>query len=623
MGKVQFEINTKGICLLCLNHNKLCVGGRFIDNIKTLRMLLRYLKIDILQLCNFSPSFLQTMGAVEGSSPDVSITMCNNCCETTTKFYHFYEEFENIRMQLDKCVKSLYGSMLDGASRQDRVQEYERRIRTLSGTDILAASLGDSLKKEILQKCSLKVDASIPKVSLSKLNTTESNSSVSLTSTSSVSKTTTASTSDSRGNSERKNQTARRSGPKITIQARTAATPTPPTLTTAKTAENSVSNVSENSNNIMAISFGGTHVGENYLEEDEADPMVKVEVEMGPPDAEDSIPSEYNHSYPTNLMNSHYAYPNDSLRSISEMDVSSSSINHSHMSLNFGIGGNATNTGYNTTTATPGIFSAVINQRRQNDSYKCQDCGSCFASMQALHGHSAMHSNRSYSHPQVHRRTKQSSFTCKTCGKLFTSTSSLNQHIMLAHSTNISYFKHTFSKIRKYVPCDICGKSVRTDCLPRHKLIHSGETPFSCQYCNRKFRDISQQILHEKSLHTLEVFSKDLPHGTVLADIDGIINDVLTQMKRLSDSRTDKRYECPYCPRKLQEGQKSCSRTHILQKHFDKVQSLVKSRFGHFPIDETPILMENMEYASDIQQNHGMHQHQQFLDPLLNSYSQE
>ncbi|ODN04510.1 putative zinc finger protein [Orchesella cincta] len=448
---------------------------------------------------------------------------------------------------------------------------------------------------------SLKVEAGVPKVSLPKLNCENVNGGQpkSASSTTILSEPAIPSSSSSSLMTERRDQTAKRSGPKITARARTAATP--------PSTHKLISNVSENCNIIVPCS-GGMDTNQN--EPDELDPLVKVEIEMEAPGVEDSIPVDYNTTYNTDLLDtSHYVYPNNSLRNISEMDVSSSSVNHNHI---FSVSSNAD---YAASTSTS-IFSSVINQSEKN--YKCKTCGSCFDSIRGLNGHMAAHSIRSIStaSPSVYRRNK-SSFTCKTCGKFFNNTSTLNQHIIQAHSANLPYFKKTNSKIRKHIPCPICGKLVRSDCLPRHSLIHSGETPYSCRYCNRKFRDTTQQLHHEKSQHTMEVFFKDLPHGTTLADIDGIINDILAQMKKISDSSADKRYQCPYCPRKLLEGQKSCSRTHFLHKHFDKVQSLVKSRYGtNFPVDQHSMLMENVTFASDIQHNDEI-QNQHFLDPLV------
>ena len=71
-------------------------------------------------------------------------------------------------------------------------------------------------------------------------------------------------------------------------------------------------------------------------------------------------------------------------------------------------------------------------------------------------------------------------YCCLDWNKSYTTKSSLKKHIELRHL-----------HIRKYV-CDVCDKSFSSKMnLREHAYIHSGEKPFECDECGRKFRQAS------------------------------------------------------------------------------------------------------------------------------------
>ena len=52
--------------------------------------------------------------------------------------------------------------------------------------------------------------------------------------------------------------------------------------------------------------------------------------------------------------------------------------------------------------------------------------------------------------------------------------------------------------------CSYCGKRGRRSHILEHERIHTGEKPFSCQYCDRKFTTNSAKTSHERTRHNAE-----------------------------------------------------------------------------------------------------------------------
>ncbi|ODN04484.1 Zinc finger and BTB domain-containing protein 17 [Orchesella cincta] len=532
MGKVVFEINTKGICLLCLDKSAESRSFDFENKRTAFRMLLRYLKINVLKLGNFPPFFLQALDAVGESSAEVGVTMCGSCAEGTLRFRQLYQEFERIRLQLDEYVRSLYGSMVNGGHQQDRVREYQRHIRSLSGGDLFTASFGESLKKEILQKCAAKVDASTPKITLTKLPSVigvivPTYAGSQLPSYTPATLPPTIIELENTIGGKVKPPTAKRSKTKFSNPIST--------ISNVGSAEPEMQTETAMISNDITEDFSK---GASIDEIDEAsyeNAVVKVEIEMGDNEsnAEDSVQDVSTLSNDAETSQ----YTNGQFHNEIESNLSSAKESYS-----INVGGN---TSYDTTT---GMFSKAVNPSR------------------------ASKTRRPYLKNYTRKRKQ---------------------------------------RIRKFVPCDECGKTVRNDHLPRHKLNHTGEKPYECQYCSRKYRDAFLKLMHVKSTHTMKFYASDLPRGTTLEKVNEAVESIL------SDDATNsgRRQECPYCYKKLQEGQKSESRTHILHRHFDKVQILLQNQLGHqegcYPFSEH--FMANFPYM----QNDAMQVQQSTTTALL------
>ncbi|ODN04509.1 Chorion transcription factor Cf2 [Orchesella cincta] len=164
MNEEYYEIDTKGICLLCFRE---CSEEELVNPEKaslatSFKMMLRYLKIDIKNLCKFPSYFLQSMDALVDI--DAVITTCVDCSNVQKKFGQLFQEFERIRLQLDKCVQSLHHRMTVGSMNQQQIREYEKRMSTRNPAKLFDAYVAERLRKEVLQNCELKIDASVPKV---------------------------------------------------------------------------------------------------------------------------------------------------------------------------------------------------------------------------------------------------------------------------------------------------------------------------------------------------------------------------------------------------------------------------------------------------------------------------
>lgn len=109
--------------------------------------------------------------------------------------------------------------------------------------------------------------------------------------------------------------------------------------------------------------------------------------------------------------------------------------------------------------------------------FKCDSCNAAFSRRDMLDSHKGrVHSNNPLP------------FKCDSCQKTFSSISTLNRHTKSLHSDTDTMV----------VGCDVCGKTFRrNDCLIRHKRVHSGNKPFECEICHKKFAYKQNRNIHQ------------------------------------------------------------------------------------------------------------------------------
>jgi len=177
--------------------------------------------------------------------------------------------------------------------------------------------------------------------------------------------------------------------------------------------------------------------------------------------------------------------------------------------------------------------------------YKCATCDKSFYQPSSLRQHLSTH-------------TGVKSHTCSECGKSFRLHGLLRQHMR----------KHTdASKLRH--ECPVCGRRfwVRT-LLKDHLLLHTGERPFQCATCGRKFRLRSDLVKHER-FHSDEVAMR--------CDVCGLEVANLKRHKLVHTG--DRPHSCQQCGKAFRRKDHliaHCSRVHHVElPRREKLQSIV------------------------------------------------
>lgn len=92
------------------------------------------------------------------------------------------------------------------------------------------------------------------------------------------------------------------------------------------------------------------------------------------------------------------------------------------------------------------------------------------------------------SHMRTHLPEDQRPFRCEICGKTYIHNNVFKRHLM-EHEN----FESILTK------CEVCHKGFKyANSLKVHMRIHTGETPYECKFCQRKFGDRSNHRSHMK-----------------------------------------------------------------------------------------------------------------------------